>query len=169
MKNRPKYYILRSILIYTLTLFSGTVISSFILSYFQPTGSLSLFTEDLLVYFVFGLFITSIACIPIFFILIFGFYRIYLKYENPSQHWKNLKGLSIISVLLPLVITAFMALFNFSGWSNLYPWILVMLSYASSGVFFILYISYKADLRNPPEVMKNQNYLELEDILDSGL
>ena len=121
-----------------------------------------------MLYAAFGLLLTSIVCIPILFILIFGFYRIYSRYENEQKKWKSLKNLSIACIIIPLTIALLIGITDFSSLGEFFTWFFVMLTYASSGVFFILYISNKADLRNPPQVIKNQNVSELEGILDSG-
>lgn len=163
MANRPKYYIGRSILIYLLTILTGTTIDSIILSMQQSNG----FWSGVLDFFGAGIIITGVVCIPILFILIFGFHYIYKKSRNHQQKWKGIQLLSLTCSILPLaILVGGELIIYFKVNSEDFIWLNLMIPYAVASSFYTLYISHRDDLKNPP--IFPEHTTELEGVLDSG-
>lgn len=162
--TRPKYYIGRSLLIYFLTIITGTTLDSIILSIQQSAPS---FFIGVLSFFMYGGLITGVACLPIILILIFSFHYIYKNSKDEKQKKNNI-------YLLAFICSIFPPIFLFGGElitsqkisSETYMWLLLMIPYALSATFYIIYISRKEDLKNPPKFF--QSVTELDDVLDSG-
>jgi len=162
--DRPKYYVGRSFQIYFLTILTGTLIDSAILSIQQSAPS---FWMGVLNFFFIGGIVTAIACIPIFFILIFGFYYIYKNSKDEKHQWKNIQLLCFICSVLPmLLLLAGELLSSYRISYETFTWCLLTIPYALSATFYILYISRRDDLRNPPHFF--ESVAELDGVLDSG-